>query len=166
MASIDLIIKDKSKIEPILSHARGLIERAIVAGDVVVRLCRPNKSREQEEKYHAMINDIAKTVGMPVYDAVGNVLPGFVTKYDSEFWKAVLVDGFEQELKEQGINLRKPSRIVRSLDRERWVSLRASTKDFGKQHASMFIEYLYQIGTELGATFSEKALAYYDEVKK
>lgn len=165
MASIDLIIKDKSKIEPILSRARGLIERAIVAGDVVVRLCRPNKSREQEAKYHAMIGDIAKTVSLPMIDENGDAINGVMVKHKPDVWKAKLVHEFEKELKIQGIKLRKPSRKTMSLDGSEVLTLRASTTEFNKVHGSMFIEFLYQIGTELGATFSEKSLAYYDEVR-
>lgn len=164
--SIELKIQDASRVDSILSHARHLIGEAIQGGAVSVILGRPSKSRDQEAKYHAMINDIAKTVQMPVIDAAGNIVPGVTSKHDAEFWKPVLVDGFEQELFVQGIRLRKPSRTVRSLDGKRWVSVRASTKEFSKQHAAMFIEYLYAQGVELGATFSEKAKAYYDEVKR
>lgn len=162
--SIDIEIHTPEAVDKVLNHARNLIQKAIQGGSVLLTLGRLSKSREQEQKYHAMINDIAKTVWCAVYDEFGHIVPGMRRQFDSDYWKAVLVDGFEQELREQGIKLKKPSRIVRSLDRQRWVSLRASTRDFGKQHASMFIEYLYAQGTELGATFSEKALAYYDDV--
>ena len=64
---------------------------------------------------------------------------------------------------EAAIKLIKPSKVVRSIDGQRWVSIRASSKDFSKAHAAMFIEYLYAQGTELGATFSEKAASLYDE---
>lgn len=162
--SIDLEIHTPEAVDKVLNHARSLIQKAIAGGTVLLTLGMLTKSREQEQKYHAMINDIAKTVWCAVYDEFDQIVPGMRRQFDAEHWKAVLVDGFEQELKEQGIKLKKPSRIVRSLDRQRWVSLRASTRDFGKQHASMFIEYLYQQGTEMGATFSEKALAYVDEM--
>lgn len=164
--TIELKIQDAGRVDSILSHARQLIGKAIQAGAVSVILGRPSKSRDQEAKYHAMIGDIAKTVHMPVIDAAGNIVPGVTSKHDAEFWKPVLVDGFEQELLAQGIRLRKPSRTVRSLDGKRWVSVRASTKDFSKQHAAMFIEYLYAQGVELCATFSEKSLGYYDEAAR
>lgn len=164
--SIELKIQDASRVDSILSYARVKISEAIQSGAVSVILGRPSKSRDQEAKYHTMIGDIAKTVFMPVIDAEGNVWPNLTKKHDSVYWKAVLVDGFEQELRGHGVKLRKPSRIFRSLDGERWVTERASTKEFTVQHGSMFIEYLYAQGVELGATFSEKALAYYDEVKR
>lgn len=164
--SIELKIQDADRIDSALSHARHLISKAIQSGAVSVILGRPSKSRDQEAKYHAMIGDIAKTVQMPVVDAAGNIVPGVTTKHDSTYWKAVLVDDFEQELRSQAIELDEPSKIIRSLDGQRWVSIRASTKSFSKGHGSMFIEYLYAQGLELGATFSEKALAYYDEVKR
>lgn len=164
MASIDLIIKDKSKIDPILSHARGLIERAIVAGDVVVRLCRPNKSREQEEKYHAMINDISKTVKMPIYDSMGVIVEGVNRSYSPEVWKAQLVDDFEQELKQMDKTLKKPGRVIRSLDGKRWITIRPSTTGFSIEEGSWFIEFLYAKGAELGAVWSPVTTTNYNEV--
>lgn len=162
--SIELEIQDAGRVDSVLSYARHLISKAIQSGAVAVILGRPSKTREQEEKYHAMIGDIAKTVFMPVIDSDGHIVPNLTKKRDRDHWKAVLVDDFEQELKAQGIKLRKPSRIIRSLDGSRWITERASTKDFTVEHGSMFIEYLYAKGIELGATFSEKAKAYYDEV--
>lgn len=166
MASIDLIIKDKSKIEPMLSHAKGLIERAIVAGEVVVRLGRKNKSREQEEKYHAMINDISKTVKMPVYDSMGELVEGVARSYAPDAWKAQLVDDFEQELKQMGKQLKKPSKVVRSLDGERWVTIRPSTTGFSIEEGKLFIEYLYAKGAELGAEWSDITTTNYNEVMR
>jgi hypothetical protein len=98
-----------------------------------------------------MIHDISATVDLG-------------QKYSEEAWKALLVDEFEQELKRDGESLPKPSRVVISFDQQRAVTIRPSTKDFRKEHASKFIEFLYAWGTEHGARFSDESLKYYDEI--
>ncbi len=129
------------------------VKKALPGGPVVVTLGREAKSRDQEKKYHAMINDIMTTVELG-------------QQYSIEAWKALLVDEFEQDLRRIGESLPKPSKLVISLDGQRAVTIRASTKDFKKEHASMFITFLYAWGTEHGARFSDESLRYYDEMKR
>ncbi len=128
-----------------------MVKRALPGGPVVVTLGRESKSRDQEKKYHAMINDIMTTVELG-------------QQYSLDAWKALLVDEFEQELKRNGESLPKPSKVVISFDQQRAVTIRPSTKDFRKEHASKFIEFLYAWGTEHGARFSDESLKYYDEI--
>ena len=129
------------------------VKKALPGGPVVVTLGRESKSRDQEKKYHAMINDIMTTVELG-------------QQYSFESWKALLIDEFEQELKRNGESLPKPSKMVLSFDGQRAVTIRPSTKDFRKEHASMFITFLYAWGTEHGARFSDESLRYYDEMKR
>ena len=84
-----------------------------------------NKSREQEEKYHAMINDIAKQA-----QHLG-------AKWSSEDWKRLLVDQYLRETDDI------QSKIVPNLDGSGIVQLGLQTRNFTKDQASEFIEWLY-----------------------
>ena len=84
-----------------------------------------SKSREQEEKYHAMINDIAKQA------------KHLGAKWSSEDWKRLLVDQFlREEANIQG-------KIIPNLDGTGIVQLGFQTRKFTKEQASEFVEWLY-----------------------
>jgi hypothetical protein len=136
-----------------VQYAWSCIKEMLKGGVVLLEIGVESKSRQVERKYHALINDIAKTVRLD-------------QQYSTESWKALLVDAFQVELRSQGIELRHPGRMEMSFDNQRIVSIRPSTTKFTKKEGSMFIEFLYAWGTERGATFNEKSLAYYDEVMK
>jgi hypothetical protein len=84
-----------------------------------------SKSREQEEKYHAMINDIAKQA-----QHLG-------AKWSSEDWKRLLVDQYLREVGEV------QSKIIPNLDGTGIVQLGFQTRKFTKEQASEFVEWLY-----------------------
>ena len=108
------------------------------------------KSREQEEKYHAMIGDIARQMKYQ-----GETL-------DSESWKRLLVEAFVHVMRETAQAENKPdpfggqARLLMSLDGQRIVQLGVQTRKFRKGVASEFIEYLYAYGTENGVRFTGK----------
>jgi len=132
-----------------------LVKHGIQGGPVVITLSRESKNRMQEKKYHALINDIAKQITF------------FGTKrYTPEVWKALLVEQFDQEMKAMGTPLRKPGRLITSLDGQRTITVRPSTKDFLKHEAAAFIEYLHAQGVEMGVEWSEPALAVYAEYRE
>ena len=149
-----LTIKDIKFIEPIIKLVRELVIEGLKGGALEIRILRESKTRIQEEKYHAMIGDIAKTV--KVYGKL----------YDGEIWKAQLVDEFRREKEEMGEPLTHPGKTVVSLDGQRMITVRPSTKKFRKKEASDFIEFLYATGIEFGAKFSEKALEHYHEIQQ
>lgn len=97
-----------------------------------------NKSREQEEKYHAMIGDIAKQASH------------LGSKWDSESWKRLLVDLF---LRENGMY---NGKILQNLDGTGIIQLGFQTRNFTKEQASEFVEWLHAWGAENGITFTEK----------
>ena len=97
-----------------------------------------NKSREQEEKYHAMIGDIAKQASH------------LGSKWDSESWKRLLVDLF---LRENGMY---NGKILQNLDGTGIVQLGLQSRHFTKEQASEFVEWLHAWGAENGITFTEK----------
>jgi hypothetical protein len=84
-----------------------------------------SKTREQEEKYHAMIADIAKQA-----QHLG-------AKWSSEDWKRLLVDQFLRETED------KQSKIIPNLDGTGIVQLGFQTRKFTKEQASEFVEWLY-----------------------
>ena len=74
-----------------------------------------------------------------------------------------LVDEFRRVREEMGEPLTHPGKTVISLDGQRKVTVRPSTKKFRKKEASDFIEFLYATGIEYGARFTDKSLNYYEE---
>lgn len=132
-----------------------LVRHGIQAGPVVITLARESKNRQQEKKYHALIGDIAKQITF-----YGN------KRYSTDTWKALLVEQFDQEMKQMGTPLSKPGRLITSLDGQRTITVRPSTTDFKKHEAAAFIEYLYAQGCEMGVQWGEPALAVYAEYKE
>lgn len=93
-----------------------------------------SKTREQEEKYHAMIGDIAKQA-----QHMG-------AKWSAEDWKRLLVDKFMRDYGDSG------GRIIPNLDSTGIVQLGFQTRNFTKEHASEFVEWLYAWAAENGVS--------------
>ena len=131
----------------ILAHdmARANAARAVQAAPdgYMVQISEPTKKREQEEKYHAMIGDIAKQC-----EFMGG-------KLDADDWKRLLVDMFAKVMRDLGTPLHHDGRVIPSLDYERVVQLGIQTRDFWVREAADFIEYLYAFGAENGVRFTE-----------
>lgn len=145
-------ITDPARLRPLMTGIFEAVRADLMAGPVEVEIKRPSKSRDTEKKYHCLINDIARTVEIDG------------RKYDREVWKALMVDSFSEEMKRQGTPLAHPGRVVPSLDGMRVVTIRASTARFRQAEANAFIEFLYSEGIEMGATFSDPAMEYYQEI--
>lgn len=96
-----------------------------------------SKSREQEEKYHAIIGDIAKQA-----QHMG-------AKWDAESWKRLLVWQF---CKEKQIDAGK---IVPSLDMTGVVQLGQQTRKFTKEQASEFVDFLTAWCADNGVTLND-----------
>jgi hypothetical protein len=94
------------------------------------------KKREQEEKYHAQIGDIAKQCKF-----MGQ-------KFDREDWKRMLIDAFARVKAEEGEPIKGWGRIIPSLDGTGFVQLGVQSRGFGKSLASEFIEHLYAFGSQ------------------
>lgn len=145
-------VKDDNQLSLVAPTFAEAARDAVQGGPIEIVIRRPDKSRDQEAKYHAMIGDIARTV------------PLNGKRYDREVWKAMLVHEFEKEMREAGTPLRYPGRVVLSLGGESLLTLRSSTKGFTKKEASQFIEFLYAFGVEHGARFSDDVLKYYESI--
>lgn len=108
----------------------------------------PSKSREQEERYHAMIGDIAKQ-----YLHCGK-------EWKLDDMKRILVDQFRRDTfndpdfsdlwAKMGV-----SEMAPSLRGEGVVLLGIQTRKFPSKLASAFIEWLYALGAELNIIWSE-----------
>jgi len=100
-------------------------KKSLEAGNrLILEVKKESKTREQEEKYHAIIGDIAKQA-----QHMG-------AKWDNESWKRFLTWQFA---KETGID---EGKIVPSLDGTGIVQLGVQTRKFNKEQASEFIEWL------------------------
>ena len=96
-----------------------------------------SKSREQEEKYHAIIGDIAKQA-----QHMG-------AKWSPDDWKRLLVDLYcvEKQLPN--------GKVVPSLDMTGIVQLGMQTRHFTKEQASEFVEFLLAWCAENGIELKE-----------
>lgn len=116
------------------------VREALVYGKkLTLEIKAQSKSREQEEKYHAIIGDIAKQS-----QHMG-------AKWDAETWKRLLVDKY---CRETGIN----SQIMANLDNDGLVQLGFQTRKFTKEQASEFVEFLLAWCAENGVELNEKTL--------
>jgi len=125
----------------LMSNVWPKVKAALQAGrKLTLEVKDASKSREQEEKYHAIIGDIAKQA-----QHMG-------AKWDAESWKRLLVWQF---CKERDIDAGK---IVPSLDMTGIVQLGQQTRKFTKEQASEFVEFLQAWATDNGVTLNEKTL--------
>ena len=99
---------------------------------LVLEIKAAEKSREQEEKYHAMIGEIARQASHAG------------AKWSPDDWKRLLVDQF---CKDGGI---KTGVVVPNLSGDGIVQLGFQTRKFSKEQASEFVEWLYAWGAERG----------------
>lgn len=109
-----------------IRHNWEKITKALDSGKhLTMEIKLVSKTREQEEKYHAMIGNIAKQA-----QHMG-------AKWSSEDWKRLLVDQYLREVENiQG-------KVVPNLDGSGIVQLGFQTRNFTKEMANEFIEWLY-----------------------
>lgn len=91
----------------------------------------PEKSRSQEELYHALFGEISKAC-----EFMGK-------KHDLETWKRLLVDAFARIKAAEGDPLPGHGAIIPNLDGTGFVQLGVQTRRFRKHQASEFIEYIH-----------------------
>ncbi len=116
--------------------------------DWKVKITPPAKSRDQEEKYHAMIGEIAAQ-----FEFCGR-------KWDAEDMKRLLIDQFKRDTindldftdlwKSMGATEMAPA-----LDGSGVVLLGTQSRKFPKKLAIGFIEWLYAFGAQSGVEFSQ-----------
>lgn len=121
------------------------IKALTVAGHkLAVRLGEQSKSREAEEKYHAMIGEIASQIGGDLSD-----------KEDA---KRILISAFRIDTRDilaDEWGKFGDMRMGRGL-RGEVVMLGIQSRHFSAKLAHAFIEWLYAFGAEHGVTFTER----------
>lgn len=113
-----------------------------------VTISPPSKSREQEEKYHAQIGDIAKQ--WRFCDRL----------WDVEDMKRLCLDQFRRDTIKDPAFADAWARMghvamAPSIDKSGVVALGIQSRKFGKVLGSGFIEWLYALGAEVGVRWSE-----------
>ena len=129
----------KDNASALLVNLWPKVQSALAAGKhLTLEIKSVGKSRDQEEKYHAMIGEIAKQASH------------LGAKWDIEDWKRLLVDQFIKDM-----NGLAASKIIPSLDGTGIVQLGFQTRKFTKEQASEFVEFLHAWGAQHGITYSE-----------
>lgn len=131
----DLI--DQQQASALMNSLWPKVKAALAAGrKLTLEVKDASKSREQEEKYHAIIGDIAKQA-----QHMG-------AKWSADDWKRLLVDLYcvEKQLPN--------GKVVPSLDMTGIVQLGMQTRHFTKEQASEFVEFLQSWAAENGVTLN------------
>lgn len=126
-----------------LRAAAFIVEQAPGGYHVVIQ--PPTKKREQEEKYHAMIGDIARQT---TYAG---------KRWDADDMKRILVDEFADEMRCAGAPLHHDGRLIPSENGRRVIQLGIQTRDFWVKEASAFIEFLFAWGAARDVQWSDEA---------
>ena len=130
-------LDDQAQATALMKNLWPKVKAALATGrKLTLEIKDASKSREQEEKYHAIIGDIAKQA-----QHMG-------AKWDSETWKRLLVDKY---CRETGLN----SQIMANLDNDGLVQLGFQTRKFSKEQASEFVEFLLSWCSENGVELKE-----------
>jgi len=124
---------DPQQAQSVWNQIFPKVESHLKSGnELVLKIEKPKKSREQEEMYHAMIGEIAKQA---MHQGA---------KWDAESWKRLLVDKFCKEI---GLNT---GMIISNLDNNGIVQLGFQTRRFTVEQGTMFIEFLYAWAANAG----------------
>ena len=120
-------LTDERQAKALMTGLWPKVLKALQAGkQLTLEIKETNKSREQEEKYHAMIGEIAKQASH------------LGAKWDAEDFKRLLVHQFAKETGRD-----KNTKVVPSLDGLSIVQLGLQTRKFTKEDGNEFIEWLY-----------------------
>ena len=132
--------------------ARKAICRHVLTADEgdVVTIGPPVKLRIQEEKYHAMIGDIADQCKF------------MQRTWSKEEWKRLLIDAYVRVARENAKAEGKPDpfsghgEVVPSLEGNGFVQLGIQSRGFSIKQAAEFIEYLLFYGDAQQVAWTER----------
>lgn len=109
------------------------VKEALKSGKkLTLEIKAQSKTRDQECKYHAIFGDIAKQA-----QHLG-------AKWDAEDWKRLLVQEF---CKEKGLST---GRVIPNLSGDGICQLGQQTRNFSKEQASEFVEFLMAWASQHG----------------
>lgn len=169
MARASKVIDGDVQVDPFMDTLASWIRRAISGGEAVkisaITEEDPEfdaaKSDVQREKFHAMIGDINKTGVI--------VIPGrriVMSEYDADQCKALLVMWFANEKAQMGEPLKRPPRNFLDPISGQNISVRPSTKEWGKKLTCEFVEFLYMTGSMSNTKWSEPAMKEYQNYRE
>ena len=115
-------------------HAKSLL---LAGHRLVFELGPEPQSRDQQEKYHAMIGEVAEQA------------KHLGAKWDAEDWKRLLLDRFARETG------RAVGKVIPNLSGDGVVEVGILSRRFSKRTANEFIEWLLAWGVENGIEFSD-----------
>jgi hypothetical protein len=130
-------LTSESQAKALMTGLWPKVLKALQTKQLTLEIKDASKSRVQEEKYHAMIGEVAKQASH------------MGSKWDAESWKRLLVDQF---CKDSGI---KTGVVIPNLSGDGIVQLGMQTRKFTKEQASEFVEWLHAWGAQHGITYSE-----------
>lgn len=117
-------LEDEAQATSLMKNIWPKVKEALAAGrKLTLEIKDAGRSNEQNEKFHAIIGDIAKQA------------KHMGSKWDAETWKRLLCDKFVREI---GIS----SQIMANLDNDGLIQLGFQTRKFSKEQASEFVEFL------------------------
>lgn len=127
------------------ARKRAVAAVANAPEEFVVTVQPPTKKRIQEEKYHAMIGDIA---AQSTYAG---------RRWGREDMKRILVDEFADAMRQIGkpLHMDGAGRLIPSEDGRRVIQLGIQTRDFWVSEAAAFIEFLYAWGNDRRVRWTE-----------
>ena len=128
-------LTDESQAKALMTGLWPKVLKALQTKQLTLEIKDATKSRHQEEKYHAMIGEVAKQA-----QHLG-------AKWDAESWKRLLVDQF---CKDNGL---KTGAVIPNLAGDGIVQLGMQTRNFTKEQASEFVEWLHAWGATNGIHF-------------
>lgn len=130
--------------------SRAKAKRAIDAAvdGLEMRIVAPDKSRDQEEKYHAMLGDIAKQC------------QHLNMRLDLDTWKRLCIDQFKRDTLKEPVCCaqywaRHQLSVMPSLDGSAVIMLGEQSRRFPKGVATVFIEWLHAFGGEREVVWSD-----------
>jgi len=130
-------LTDEKQAKALMTGLWPKVLKALQTKQLTLEIKDATKSRHQEEKYHAMIGEIAKQA-----QHLG-------AKWDAESWKRLLVDQF---CKDNGL---KTGAVIPNLAGDGIVQLGLQTRNFTKEQASEFVEWLHAWGAEHGVSYEQ-----------
>ena len=130
-------LTDEKQAKSLMTGLWPKVLKALQTKQLTLEIKDATKSRHQEEKYHAMIGEIAKQA-----QHLG-------AKWDAESWKRLLVDQF---CKDNGL---KTGAVIPNLSGDGIVQLGMQTRNFTKEQASEFVEWLHAWGAEHGVSYEQ-----------
>jgi len=130
-------LTDEKQAKALMTGLWPKVLKALQTKQLTLEIKDATKSRHQEEKYHAMIGEVAKQA-----QHLG-------AKWDAESWKRLLVDQF---CKDNGL---KTGAVIPNLAGDGIVQLGMQTRNFTKEQASEFVEWLFAWGAEHGVTYEQ-----------